>query len=75
MKDNILKLKIDNKTKHLEKYKASVDMKTYLFLTGLISALTFTIIDLEINFIDLFSESTKYFSDILIECFLQIFQI
>ena len=66
MKDNILKLKIDNKTKHLERHiKPQWTWKTYLFLTGLISALTFTIIDLEINFIDLFSESSKYFSDIL----------
>ena len=66
MKDNILELKIDNKTKHLEKYiKPQWTWKTYLFLAGLISALTFTIIDLEINFIDLFSESAKYFSDIL----------
>ena len=66
MKDNILKLKIDNKTKHLERHiKPQWTWKTYLFLTGLISALTFTIIDLEINFIDLFSESAKYFSDIL----------
>ena len=66
MKDNILELKIDNKTKHLEKYiKPQWTWKTYLFLAGLISALTFTIIDLEVNFIDLFSESAKYFSDIL----------
>ena len=66
MKDNILKLKIDNKTKHLERHiKPQWTWKTYLFLTGLISALTFTIIDLEINFIDLFSESAKYFIDIL----------
>ena len=66
MKDNILELKIDNKTKHLEKYiKPQWTWKTYLFLAGLISALTFIIIDLEINFIDLFSESAKYFSDIL----------
>ena len=66
MKDNILELKIDNKTKHLEKHiKPQWTWKTYLFLTGLISALTLIIIDLEINFIDLFSESAKYFSDIL----------
>ena len=34
-------------------------MENLLVPAGLISV-TFTIIDLEINFIDLFSESTKY---------------
>ena len=65
MNNNVLKLEINNKTKHLEKYiKPQWTWKTYLFLISLISALTFTIIDLEINFIELFSESSKYFGDI-----------
>jgi len=63
---NILKLKIDNKTKHLEKYlKSQWSWRTYIFIFSLISALTFVIIDLEINFFELFSESSKYFGDIL----------
>ena len=66
MKNNILKLEINNKTKHLEKYiKPQWTWKTYLFLTTLIAALTITIIDLEINFITLFTDSPKYFVDIL----------
>ena len=65
MNNNVLKLEINNKTKHLEKYiKPQWTWKTYLFLISLILALTFTIIDLEINFIELFSESSKYFGDI-----------
>ena len=50
MQNNILKLEIDNKTKHLEKYiKPQWTWRTYLFLISLIAALTFVIIDLEIN--------------------------
>ncbi len=70
MKNNILELKIDNKNKHLEKYiKPQWTWRTYLFLILLISALAFTIIDLDINFIDLFSDSSKYFGDILMRMF------
>tara|TARA_B100001248_G_scaffold261111_1_gene251191 strand:+ start:501 stop:1328 length:828 start_codon:yes stop_codon:yes gene_type:complete len=70
MKNNILELKIDNKNKHLEKYiKPQWTWRTYLFLILLISALVFTIIDLDINFIDLFSDSSKYFGDILMRMF------
>ena len=48
MQNNILKLEINNKTKHLEKYiKPQWTWRTYLFLISLIAALTFTIIDLE----------------------------
>ena len=66
MQNNILKLEINNKTKHLEKYiKPQWTWRTYLFLISLIAALTFTIIDLEINFIELFTDSSKYFGDIL----------
>ena len=63
--NNILKLEIDNKTKHLEKYlKSQWTWKTYLFISSLIASLVFVTIDLEINFITLFSESSKYFGDI-----------
>ena len=63
---NIFKLKINNNTKHLEKYlRPQWTWKTYVFILSLISVLTFIVIDLEINFIELFSDSSKYFGDIL----------
>ena len=66
MKKNILKLEIDNKTKHLEKYlRPQWTWKTYFFIFSLISILILITNDLEINFITLFSESSKYFGDIL----------
>jgi phosphonate transport system permease protein len=64
--DNILKLEINNKTKHLEKYlRSQWTWRTYTFIFSLLAALIFVIIDLEINFIKLFSDSSKYFGDIL----------
>lgn len=63
---NILELKIDNKTKHLEKHlRPQWTWKTYFFIFSLLSVLTFIVIDLEINFIELFLDSSKYFGDIL----------
>ena len=63
--DNILKLKVENKTKHLEKYiRPQWTWKTYLFIFALISSLIFVTIDLEINFVELFTDSSKYFGDI-----------
>jgi len=63
---NILKLEINNKTQHLEKYlKPQWTWKTYTFITALLSVLILVVIDLEINFIELFSDSSKYFVDIL----------
>ena len=54
-KDNILKLEINNKTKHLEKYlRSQWTWKTYTFIFSLIAALIFVVVDLEINFIKLF---------------------
>ena len=65
-KDNIIKLKVNNNTKHLEKYlRSQWSWKTYAFIFSLIATLTFVVIDLEINFIKLFSDSSKYFGDIL----------
>ena len=53
--DNILKLEVDNKTKHLEKYlRSQWTWKTYVFILSLLAALIFVVIDLEINFIKLF---------------------
>ena len=64
--NNILKLEIDNKTKHLEKYlRSQWTWKTYTFIFSLLAALIFVVIDLEINFTKLFSDSSKYFGDIL----------
>lgn len=64
--NNILKLEINNKTKHLEKYlRSQWTWKTYTFIFGLLAALVFVVIDLEINFFKLFSDSSKYFGDIL----------
>ena len=63
---NILELKINNKTKHLEKHlRSQWSWKLYFSFITLISILTFIVIDLEINFIELFSDSSKYFGDIL----------
>ena len=60
MKKNILKLEIDNKTKHLEKYlRPQWTWKTYFFIFSLISILILITNDLEINFITLFSNSSK----------------
>ncbi len=65
-KNNVLKLEINNKTKHLEKYlRSQWTWKTYTFIFGLFAALVFVIIDLDINFFKLFSDSSKYFGDIL----------
>ncbi len=65
-KENIIKQEINNKTKHLEKYlRSQWSWKTYVFIFSLISVLTFIVIDLEINFLELFSDSFKYFGDII----------
>jgi phosphonate transport system permease protein len=64
--ENILKLEINNKTKHLEKYlRSQWSWKTYVFIFFLISILTLIVIDLEVNFIELFSDSSKYLGDII----------
>ena len=62
---NIIELKINNKTKHLEKHlRSQWSWKLYFSIISLISILTFIFIDLEINFIELFYGSSKYFGDI-----------
>ena len=66
IKKNIIKLEVNNKTKHLEKYLSPQwTWKTYFFIISMISVLTLVIIDLEKNFIELFSDSSKYFGDII----------
>ncbi len=63
---NILKLEVNNQTQHLEKYlKPQWTWRTYFLIFSLIITLIFIVIDLEINFIALFSDSSKYFGDIL----------
>ena len=55
-----------NKDNYLEKYiRPQWTWKTYLFLISLIFILFFITLDLEINFFSLFSESFRYFSDII----------
>ena len=63
--EKILKIEVNNKNKHLEKYlKAQWTWKTYFFILSFVSILTFIVIDLDISFIQLFSDSSKYFGDI-----------
>ena len=66
MKRKIIKLKVDNKDKDLETYlKPQWSWKT-LTTIGIFSfVLVFVVNDLEINFIKLVTESSKYFGDIL----------
>ena len=69
--ENIIELEIDNKTKHLEKYlRPQWSWRTYVFIFSLILTLTLVVIDLEINFLELFSDSFKYFEHNLYQYFL-----
>ena len=62
---NSFKLEINNKTKHLEKYlRPQWTWRTHAFIFSLILILAFIVIDLEVNFIELFYGSSKYFGDI-----------
>ena len=66
MNKNILELKVDNKDKNLEKYlKPQWSWKTFVSIFVFISALIFVVKDLEIDFVKLVSDSSKYFGDIL----------
>ena len=66
MEKNILKLKIDNKNKDLETHlKPQWSLKTVFSIVLFCFILVFIIKDLEINFIKLASDSSKYFGDIL----------
>ena len=56
----------NNKKENLEKYlKPQWSWKTFIFIFLVILLLSVVTIDLEINFINLFSDSFRYFSDIL----------
>ena len=66
MNKKIVELKVDNKDKNFEKYlKPQWSWKTFISIVLFCSALIFVVNDLEINFIKLFSDSIKYFGDIL----------
>ncbi len=66
MNKNIFELKVDNKDKNFEKYlKSQWSWKTLIFIVLFSSALVFVVKDLEIDFIKLVSDSSKYFGDIL----------
>ncbi|MDC1166850.1 phosphonate ABC transporter, permease protein PhnE [Candidatus Pelagibacter sp.] len=66
MNKKIDELKVNNKDKNFEKYlKPQWSWKTLISIVLFCSALTFVVKDLEINFIKLFSDSSKYFGDIL----------
>jgi phosphonate transport system permease protein len=66
MNKKIVELKVDNKDKNFEKYlKPQWSWKTLISIVLFCSVLIFVVNDLEINFIKLFSDSIKYFGDIL----------
>ena len=62
---NIFKLPENNQKEDLEKYlRPQWSWKTITFISLTIILLTLVTIDLEINFINLFTDSFKYFADI-----------
>jgi ABC-type phosphate/phosphonate transport system permease subunit len=70
MKKNIIELKIDNKDKEFHKLlKPQWSWKTFISIILFVFVLVFIIQDLEIDFIKLVSDSTKYFGDILSRMF------
>ena len=66
MNKNIFELKVDNKDKNLERYlRPQWSWKSLIFIVLFSSALVFVVKDLQIDFIKLVSDSSKYFGDIL----------
>ena len=66
MNNNIFKLKIHNKNKNLEKYlKPQWSWKTLTTIALFVMIIVFIIKDLEIDFLKLVAESSKYFGDII----------
>ena len=66
MNKKILELKVNNNKKDLEKYiKPQWSLKTLISIVVFVFVLIFVVKDLEINFIKLVSDSSKYFGDIL----------
>jgi phosphonate transport system permease protein len=66
MKKNIFELKINNNDKDIENYlKPQWSWKTFIFIIIFCSILAFIVKDLEIDFIELVTDSSRYFGDIL----------
>ena len=66
MDRNVIKLKVDNKEKHLDTYlKPQWSWKTFITVGIFSFILIFVVKDLDINFIKLVTDSSKYFGDIL----------
>ena len=66
MEKNILELKVNNKNKDLESHlKPQWSWKTLISIFLFFLILVFVVRDLEIDFIKLVSDSSKYFGDIL----------
>ena len=66
MEKKIIELKIKNKTKNIERYlKPQWSWRTIVSIIVFFSLLIFVVKDLEINFIKLISDSSKYLGDIL----------
>ncbi|MDC0517577.1 phosphonate ABC transporter, permease protein PhnE [Candidatus Pelagibacter sp.] len=66
MDNNILELKVNNKNKDLESHlKPQWSWKTLISIVLFFSILIFVVRDLEIDFVKLLSDSSKYFGDIL----------
>ena len=66
MNKKTLELKVNNKEKNFEKYLQSQwSFKTFIFIILFCFVLIFVVKDLEINFLKLVSDSSKYFVDIL----------
>ena len=66
MEKNILELKFNNKNKDLESHlKPQWSWKTLVSIFLFCSIIVFIVKDLEINFVKLISDSSKYFGDIL----------
>ena len=66
MSKNALKLKVNNKVKKFEKYlKPQWSWKTFISIFFFFITLTVVVKDLEVDFIKLVSDTSKYFGDIL----------
>ena len=70
MKKNIFEIKINNKGKDFENYlRPQWSWKTFTSVVLLCSILIFVVRDLEIDFIKLVSDSSKFLEIFYLECF------
>ena len=73
---NIIKLTENNQKENLEKYlRPQWSWKTITFIISAFILLTVVTIDLEINFINLFTDSLSILLIFYLECYHLIFQI